>query len=200
MLLLSIFFFSASALANQVFYRIGSAKIGNDRSGQIFADAGGAGGVNDGDSGLSISAGLDLKLFDCPLFENNELIGEIYVNYVKFSEEKVVNAIDFVVAGDTTAKEVNVSELSVVIAPKYKMNFGKFKPWLVPMGLAFLVNAPPSNTTNYLDIGYHVGLGAEYQLVEQLSLGLDLRYTKGAGDPSYKFESTDFGFYVGINF
>ncbi|MGH1469259.1 MAG: hypothetical protein ACRBBP_10340, partial [Bdellovibrionales bacterium] len=113
---------------NQVFYRFGSASVQNDRSGEIFTDVGAANGVNDGDSGTSIGAGIDLKLFDCPLFENNALVGEVFVNYVKYSEEQVASAASVLAAADTSKKEVDVSELAVTIAPKYKFNLGKFKP------------------------------------------------------------------------
>ena len=67
-------------------------------------------------------------------------------------------------------------------------------------GLAFLVNSPPSNTTNYLDIGYHAGAGAEYMIVKELSLGIDYRYTMGVGDPQLKVKYSSFGANIGINF
>ncbi len=185
---------------NQVFYRFGSANVHNDRAGEIFADTAGANGLNNGDSGTSIGAGLDLELFNCPLFEKNSLVGEVFINYVKYSEEQVASAASVLAAADTSKKEVDVSELAVTIAPKYKFNLGKFKPWIIPVGLSFLVNSPPSNTTNYLDIGLHVGAGIEYEIVKQMSLGVDVRYTTGAGDPVFKFQSTDVAAYIGINF
>lgn len=200
LVVVAVLFMASPALANQVFYRVGTASVSNDRGGQIFTDVGGASGVNNGDSGTSIAAGLDLKILDCFLFEGNDILGEIYVNYVKFSEERVVNAISHVAGLGSAPQEVNVSELAVVIAPKYKMNFGKIKPWIIPAGLSFLVNSPPSDKTNYLDIGYHAGIGFEYELIQELSLGIDYRYTMGAGDPGYKFKSTDLGVYVGLNF
>lgn len=200
-LILVVLFMCSSAFAsNQVFYRLGSANIETKRSGEIFTDVLGANGLNNSDSGMSIGAGLDLKLFNCPMVKNAEIFGEIFVNYTKFSEEQVASAAHVLAASDTTKREVNVSELVVTIAPKYKLSFGKLKPWIIPVGLSFLVNSPPSNTTNYLDIGFHSGIGIEYELLRQLSLGVDLRYTKGSGDPSYKFASTDLGAYLALNF
>lgn len=201
-LLLTLTLVSVTTLANQVFYRVGSANVQTARGGEIFTDVGGANGINHHDIGMSLGAGLDLKLFNCPLVKNAELFGEIFVNYTKYSEEQVASVAHYLASGgtDTTKREVNVSELAVTIAPKYKMSFGKLKPWIIPIGLSFLVNSPPSNTTNYLDVGIHAGIGVEYEIIKQVSLGVDFRYNKGSGDPSFTFESTDLGAYLAINF
>lgn len=185
----------------QVFYRYGFSSLSENRGSQTFTDTGGANGKNDDDSGTGLGAGLDLKLMNCPLIESNALLGEIFVDYNRFSHKKVANAIDVVVAGDTTQKEVSVSELAVVIAPKYRFGgLGNFRPWIIPAGLAFLVNSPPSNTTNYLDVGYHAGVGAEYQIIKELAVGVDYRYTVGAGDPQLHVKYTSLGLNLGINF
>lgn len=188
-------------LANQVFYRAGLAHIGTHRGNQIFTDTLGAAGLNNDDKGMSLGAGLNLNLLNCPLIKGNQLLGEIFISYTKYSEEKVSSTAHYLATGGTVVKkEVNVSELAVTIAPKYKMNFGRLSTWVIPVGLSFLVNAPPSDTTNYLDIGYHAGVGIEYKLLKELSFGFDFRYTKGAGDPDFKFESKDIGAYLAINF
>jgi opacity protein-like surface antigen len=193
---------SSSAFAEgQVFYRYGISRLSNDRGGQIFTDVGGASGRNDDKSGKGFGAGLDLKMMDCPLLEGNSIIGEIFVDYNRFSNRTVVNAIDVVAGNGALKKEVAVSELAVVVAPKYRFDsFGKFRPWIIPAGMAFLVNSPPSNTTNYLDIGYHAGVGAEYVIVKAISLGVDYRYTMGSGDPQLKVKYSSFGANLGINF
>lgn len=193
---------STNAFAEgQVFYRYGLSHLSTDRGGQTFTDTGGANGKNNDKNGHGFGAGLDIKLMNCPMFESNSLLGEIFVDYNRFSNKKVANAIDVVVSNDTSKKEVSVSELAVVVAPKYRFDgLGKFRPWIVPAGLAFLVNSPPSNTTNYLDIGYHAGAGAEYMIVKELSLGIDYRYTMGVGDPQLKVKYSSFGANIGINF
>jgi opacity protein-like surface antigen len=63
-----------------------------------------------------------------------------------------------------------------------------------------MVNNPPSNTTSYLDVGYHMGAGAEYMIHERLSLGADVRHTSGSGDPGLKMKYTSYAGYLGINF
>ena len=194
--------FTTNAFADgQVFYRYGFSKLSDSRGGQIFTDTGAANGKNDDKSGRGWGAGLDLNLMNCPVFESNKVFGEIYVDYNRFSKNKVANAIDVVVSNDTSQKEVSVSELAVVIAPKYQFGgLGKLKPWIIPAGLAFMVNSPPSNTTNYLDIGYHAGAGAEYEIIKQLSVGVDYRYTRGSGHPQLKVRYSSMGGYLGINF
>lgn len=199
---------SASAFADgQVFYRYGFSSLSVDRGGQIFTDTGGLNGRNDDKSGRGLGAGLDLSLMQCPLFADNSVAGEIFVDYNKFSKKAVVNAIGAVASHTTTGTTtvtlapVAVSELAVVVAPKYRIGgLGKLRPWVIPVGLAFMVNSPPSNTTSYLDIGYHVGAGAEYELVKQLSVGVDYRYTVGSGDPGLKVKYGSLGTYLAINF
>ena len=193
----------------QVFYRFGGNKLSEDRGGQIFTDVAGLDATkkNTGDSSMTVGAGLDLKMMDCPMFPDNAVLGEIYVDYSKFSDKHVPNAIRAVAAHTTTGTttvsydRVVVSELAVVVAPKYRFGgLGKFRPWIVPIGLAFMVNSPPSNTTSYLDIGYHTGAGAEYLLHERLSLGADYRYTAGSGAPGLKMQYSSYAGYLGINF
>lgn len=201
---------SASAFADgQVFYRYGFSSLSDSRGSQTFTDTQkglGAGAANDDKSGHGLGAGLDLSLMQCPLFASNSVAGEIFVDYNRFSKKTVPNAINIVTnasagtALPTTAR-ISVSELAVIVAPKYRFGgLGKLRPWIIPVGLAFLVNNPPSNTTSYLDVGYHVGAGAEYEVVKQLSVGVDYRYTVGSGDPGLKVKYGSLGTYLAINF
>lgn len=200
---------AGSAMADgQVFFRYGGNSLTEARKNQVFTDIAGtnAAKTNNDDGSTTIGAGLDLKLMDCPLFPTNSLLGEIYVDYSKFSDKEVPNAIKAVAShtlnGTTTVSynKITVSELAVVVAPKYRMNFGKFRPWIMPVGLAFLVNNPPSDTTSYLDIGYHGGVGAEYMVLDKLSLGVDYRYTASKGDSGLHMKYSTYAGYVGINF
>ncbi len=207
--LIALSFASEAFAEGQVFYRYGKNKLNEARSGQIFTDIAGANAArkNDDDSSTTIGAGLNLGLMNCPLFPENMVLGEIYVDYSKFSDKEVPNAIKAVASHTTTGTttitndKITVSELAVVIAPKYRFGgMDKFRPWIVPIGLAFMVNNPPSNTTSYLDVGYHMGAGAEYMIHEKLSLGADVRHTSGSGDPGLKMKYTSYAGYLGINF
>ncbi len=193
---------STSAFADgQVFYRYGFSSMSENRGSQIFTDTLGAAGKNDDKSGHGFGAGLDLKMMACPLVGSNSIVGEIFVDYNKFSNKSVANAIGQVANVQPKVSNVTVSELAVVIAPKYRFDgLGKFRPWIVPVGLAFMVNSPPSNTTSYLDVGYHVGAGAEYMVLKELSVGVDYRYTAGSGDPGLKVKYSSLGLNLGVNF
>jgi opacity protein-like surface antigen len=203
--LMTFAFFAAlatNAFADgQVFYRYGFSSLSTDRGGQIFTDTVGTTAKNNDKNGHGLGAGLDLSLMQCPLFPQNSVAGEIFVDYNRFSKKMVTNAIGTVAGVPPATGKISVSELAVVIAPKYRFGgLGKFRPWIVPVGLAFMVNSPPSNTTSYLDVGYQVGAGAEYELVKQLSLGVDYRYTIGSGDPGLKVKYSSIGTYLAINF
>ena len=191
-------------LGGQVFYKYGTATAKDDRSGEPFTDTYGLAGKNDGDSGSAIAAGLDIPL--AKLF-GNTLLGEVMVEYAKFSNKEVLQTTS-VLKDEALAEngslyktsEVTVSALNVVIAPKYRFDLGKVRPWIIPAGLAFMVNSPPTEDSNYLDVGYHYGAGVEYMLTDLLSIGVDYRNTIASGDPGYKATYSTMGGYLGINF
>lgn len=198
-MLLAVFSSSVLAAEGQVFYRYGANTLHTGRGGQTFTDT--QTGKNDGKSGVTIGAGLDLKLMDCPLKEGNKIFGEIFLDYNRFSQKKVTNAIGAVASVSPAKSEVTVSQLGVIVAPKYQFGgLGSVKPWIIPAGLAFMVTSPPSNTTSYLDVGYHAGAGVEYELHKLISLGVDIRHTVGSGEPQYVARYTSYAGYLGINF
>src|SRR3972149_7570324 len=210
-IIISGLFFAGTGFAQsggQVFYKYGTANLKDDRGGQAFTDTYGLLGENDDDRGAVIGAGLDIPL--AKLF-GNTLLGEVMVEYAKFSDKNVLQTASVLAeealeddgAGGTVGyvtSTVNVSELNVVIAPKNRFELGKLRPWIIPAGLAFMVNSPPSNDANYLDTGFHYGAGVEYMLTDLLSLGIDYRNTIASGDPGFKATYNSLGIYVGINF
>lgn len=187
-----------AAMGGQVFYRFGQATLTDDRGGEIFTDTGGAAGKNDDKNGTVIGAGLDI-----PLVKRGSatLLGEVSVEYAKFSAKKVRQTTSALLGG-TADTEVAVSSLQVLIAPKLRFDTmgGKVRPWVIPAGLAFIVNSPPSDDTTYLDIGYHIGAGVEYMIIDELSLGVDVRHTFAKGDANTNTDYTSYSVYVGINF
>lgn len=197
----------------QVFFRGAWAQLGNDRGGEVFTDTAaglGAAAANDGDSGYAVGAGLDLTLMgpdEMSQFPGDVcVLGEIFVEYSEYSRQRVVQTASALLAADGILSEpaltkISVSELAVSVAPKVRFNSkGSLRPWLVPVGVAFLVNSPPSNNATYLDLGLQFGGGIELKLTDALSVGGDLRYV-------YAFERSDTetsylsaGGYLGINF
>ena len=190
---------SFAQLGGQVFYKFGVSALKDDRGGEVFTDAMNAtgAGTNDDDSGRVIAAGLDIPL--TKLFANT-LLGEVMVEYAKFSDKEVLQTASALGVKSVTTSAVTVSELIVVVAPKYRFELGKLRPWIIPAGLAFMVNSPPSDDTTYLDTGFHYGIGVEYMVHPALSVGADYRNTIASGDPGIKASYSSFGVYIGINF
>lgn len=191
----------ADSMGAQVFYRYGWNMLKTNRGGELFTDVAGRNGtLNDGKSGWNIGAGLDLPMFKA--FGPGDLLGEVALNYAHFSK-KNVSQTAAVLAGITAAQsEVTVSELQVLVAPKYRLSYmeGFLRPWIIPAGLAFLVNSPPSNDSTYLDVGYQAGLGLEAVLMPQVSLGVDYRYTIAFKEPKVDASGGQVDFYLGLNF
>ncbi len=81
------------------------------------------------------------------------------------------------------------------------IDLGKWRPWIIPVGLEWQVISPPSNDSTYLDIGMHFGTGIEYRIIDQISIGIDLRYhwsSKSTNAGAVSFLTT--GGYIGFNF
>ena len=60
--------------------------------------------------------------------------------------------------------------------------------------------SPPSNASNYLDIGVQFGAGAEYQLWKELKLGVDGRFHLASNQTNTVNNFGTVGMYVGIGF
>lgn len=192
----------AFAEGNQVFYRYGKANLKNSRAGQVFTDTAsnlGAGPSNNSTSGWNVGAGLDLAML--PAAGPGDLVGEVQATYAHYSAVKVRQASTALLSQNVSS-DVTVSGLEVVIAPKYRFAFleGKLRPWIIPVGLAFLVNSPPSNDTNYLDVGLQFGVGVEYMVLKAVSLGADFRYTTAFKEPNVDMSHNAADLYAGINF
>jgi opacity protein-like surface antigen len=193
---------SASAdLGGQVFYHYGKSSLTNARNNQVFTDtAGNSGLVNDSKDGWNIGAGLDLPLMKA--FGPGDVLGQVMVDYAHHSKKEVVQTTSALLGGSNRS-QVTVSTLNVLIAPKYRLDGlvgGKLIPWVIPMGLSFLVNSPPSNNTTYLDVGYHAGIGAEYKVIEALSAGLAYRTTIASKDNDVDSSYSTMDLYLGVNF
>lgn len=185
---------------NQVFFRSGFAYLTDDRSGEVFTDTGNAGGPNNSKGGFNVSAGLDLGLVTGDSLNGNSLLGEILIEYSRFSNKNVVTTTSALL-GAPTVDRVAVSELNVTVAPKLRLDsLGPVRPFIVPIGLSFLVNSPPSNNTTYLDVGVHFAGGLDIKVAEQVSLGADIRYTHGFETADTHNRYLSGGGYLGINF
>lgn len=199
----AIFFTAQMAMAQlggQVFYHYGKSTLDHARDGQVFTDTAGNTGRNSDTNGWNIGAGLDLPLLKG--FGPGDVLGEVMADYAHHSKKAVIQTASALLGAPAT-KEVTVASLNVVIAPKYRFTGileGKLVPWVIPMGLAFLVNSPPSDNATYLDVGYHAGVGVEYKVIEALSAGLAYRKTFASKDTDVDSSYSTLDLYLGVNF
>lgn len=186
---------------NTVFFRGAYSRLVGSRGAEVFTDSGGVTTLNDGKGGFSVGAGLDLGLMKPgQILGVASLGGEIFLEFSRFSANRVTQTTS-VLLGSPAISRVNVTELNVGINPKLKFDsLGRFRPFLVPVGVAFLVSSPPSNDSTYLDLGLNFAGGVEYQIVDWLSVGLDGRYTLGFGMNNTKTSYFSTGGTVGIHF
>ena len=78
------------------------------------------------------------------------------------------------------------------------MEGSKFRPWVIPVGLDFHVISPPSNQSQYLDIGVQFGAGFEYNFWGPLNLGIDARYHLASNQTNTVNSYGTAGAYLGI--
>jgi len=172
---------------NMVSFRGGLAGANSDRDGNLTASAGTAGG----DSGYYVGAALDLLLSKhvWGMMSGTWALGEIGVEFKRFNSSTT---------GSTTN---HITMLNVDIAPKLKFWEGsRLRPWIIPVGLDFIVISPPSSQVSYLDVGALFGAGVEYQLWQAFRVGLDARYHLAAGYTNTVNNYGTLGGYLGISF
>ena len=196
---------------HMVFFRGGWAGLVNDRSNEVFTDVYGFSGSNDHRSGYYVGAGLDLVLTKnlWGMLSNTWALGEIGVEFKRFSSNKVTQAVPSTCgaaipsSGCTveTDKKVQITMLTVNVAPKIMFREGsRFRPWIIPVGLDFHVISPPSNDTTVLDIGVQFAIGAQYRIWKALHLGVDGRFHLATGQTDTTNNFGTAGGYVGIAF
>lgn len=192
---------------NQVFFRGGWAGMTSDRGNEIYTDS--RSGVpvgtplrrNDGKSGYYVGAGLDLLLSKdvWGMMSKTWALGEIGVEFKRL-DSNVVNSFPTSVVGPNVTKQP-ITMLTVDIAPKIKfMEGSRFRPWIIPVGLDFIVISPPGEQSGYLDIGALFGAGVETQLYKAFKLGLDGRFHLASGQTNTVNNFGTVGVYVGISF
>jgi opacity protein-like surface antigen len=96
----------------------------------------------------------------------------------------------------------NVSQLTLTAAPKIKFLEGsRFRPWVIPAGLAIHVISPPSAAITELVPGVMFGGGVDYRIWKSFSVGLDARYhLTGGKNDNIKIDGVTAGGYLGIGF
>ncbi|MCC6707923.1 MAG: hypothetical protein IT492_10195 [Gammaproteobacteria bacterium] len=203
----------AKEAGNRVFFRGGYAKMPDDRSNGAFTDminVPGAIGLadiqNKRDDGWYFGAGFDFLLSrdTLGLLPGAWTIAELGLEFRNMGSKDahlIGPVAECLLLNDVKAGGVpgalnctnikgkqNLMMLTVSAAPKIKfMEGSKLRPWIIPAGLDLNVISPPSDSTNYLDIGVQFGAGVDYEVMPGITIGADMRYHLSANltDPDY---------------
>jgi opacity protein-like surface antigen len=191
---------------NMVFFKGGYVALNSNRGGEFFTDcsalAGNATcGQNNSSNGWYVGAGLDLVLTKdiWGMMSKTWAVGEIGVQFNRISSQTVSGGVT-PLTGSGPAK-TQLTSVTIDVAPKIKFMEGSaLRPWIIPVGLDIMVISPPSNQTQYLDVGVQFGVGVEYQVWKAFKIGLDGRYHLMANMTNTTNNYGQIGPYVGISF
>ena len=195
-------------IGNRVFFRGGFAALNSNRGNELFTDGHstlGTGPTNDGSTGYYVGAGTELMLSHdvWGMMKNIAVLGEIGVEFKRWDSSTVANSDTPPVTGVSTGgqSKVQMTMLTVNVSPKVKFMQGSdFQPWVIPVGMDFHVISPPSNQTQYLDVGVQFGAGAEYRIWKEFWLGVDGRYHVASNQTNTVNNYGTVGAYVAIGF
>lgn len=205
---------SAEEIGNMIAFKGGFMRLNSDRADNLFTDARNplGAGLNDNQNGWYVGAWLDLALSKDAwgLMNGTWAVGEIGLQFNRIASKVVTNTSNIGVgttppAGlqvtSTTPSRQQLTMVTIDIAPKLKFMEGSaFRPWLIPVGLDIHVISPPSNQTQYLDVGVQFGAGFEWQVWKAFKLGMDARYHLTANMTNTSNSYFQVGPYVGIAF
>lgn len=207
---------------NMVFFRGGYARNDHKRDGvSIYSDVAGSQlgfpGQNGDNEGWYMGAGFDFSVNDnlFGLMDDTEVLAELMFDWKEFSTATQGNVlaqdptwlaanqlIGPIPPGAIPTREVSVSQFTISAAPKIKFMKGSdFRPWIIPVGMAFHVISPPSESITVFNPGVMFGGGADYKVWKDIYVGVDGRYhlTGGAGD-GVNTDGFTAGGYVGLGF
>lgn len=194
---------------NMIFFRGGWVKNNNSRDGvSIRSDTiigsgaftgTGNGGKGD-DSGWYLGAGFDFSLSDnlWGFMDGTEVLAELQVLYKDLgtTHSNILGA-----SKNLNSRLVSVTSLTVSASPKIKfMKGSKFRPWIIPIGFSVNVISPPSESITVIKPGMVFAAGADYNLWEDIYLGIDGRYNQVADHDGVDMDGFEVGAYLGIGF
>ena len=173
-------------LGGQVSFRGGYTHL-DSRNSELFT------GHRTGEDGWMAGGALDVYLMREPFF-NNSLLGQISMDF------SGINGRTNRTLGGTG--EGRQSLYKIAVSPKYRIDtLGNLRPWIIPIGLTFLVNSPPSESVAYLTVGGATGAGVEYVIANRFSLGLALSYNfYSESQNRVNTNHLSVGPYIGINY
>jgi len=131
---------------------------------------------------------------------------ELGIEYAHLADGKENGATHVTnAAGLTTnaaVEQADVNQLRVSAAPKIKFMHGsKLRPWLIPVGLDINIISPPSSSITVLNTGMQFGAGVDYELIDNVILGVDGRYHWSPDDiDGVDTDAFTLGGFVGFKF
>ena len=199
---------------NMVFFRGGWAHNNSERGGVSINSStnvntllGVLTGQNNGgrgdNNGWYVGAGFDFSVNDnlFGLMDNTEFLAELGVNYKDYGSTSSNLLASHIGNGGLIARSVQVSSLQVTASPKIKfMKGSKFRPWIIPAGLSLNVISPPSESITVAAPGIMFGGGADYNVWEDLYLGIDARYHIIGDQDGVDQDGFEVGGYLGFGF
>ncbi len=195
---------------HMVFFRGGYAHSDHKRAGVSIQSAVAPVGAQDqaGKDAWYIGAGFDFNLTDdvWGILPGTSVFAELMFEYKQFSNSVLGNALanepTQLAGGALNPRKVTVSQFTLTAAPKIKFMEGqRFRPWIIPAGLALHVVSPPTESITVLQPGVMFGIGADYNLWKAIYIGADARYQLAGGKlDGVNVSGLTVGGYVGIGF
>lgn len=155
-----------------------------------------------------VGAGFDFNLTDdvWGFLPGTSVFAELMFEYKEFGNRVQGNALannsNQLAGGALNPRNVTVSQFTLTAAPKIKFLEGsRFRPWIIPAGLALHVISPPSESITVLQPGVMFGAGADYNLWKSIYVGVDARYQLAGGKiDGVNVNGFTAGGYLGIGF
>ncbi|MCL7420303.1 MAG: porin family protein [Methylobacter sp.] len=204
----------AKSKDNMVFFRGGYGRNDHKRDGvSIYSDVAGSQlglpGQNGDNEAWYMGAGFDFSVNDnlFGLMDNTEVLAELMFDWKEFSSATQGNVLaqdpTFLATGQMVpTREVSVSQFTISAAPKIKfMKGSNFRPWVIPVGMAFHVISPPSESITVFNPGMMFGAGADYKIWKDIYVGTDARYhLTGRNGDGVNTDGFTAGGYIGLGF
>ena len=200
---------ASSSGKHMVFFRGGYARSNKRRNGGSIMSAVTPVGAQDraDRDAWYIGAGFDFNLTDnvWGMMPGTSVFAELMFEYKQFGKaagNALANAPTQLAGGGLNPKGVTVDMFTLTASPKIKfMEGNRFRPWVIPAGLAIHVISPPSESITVLQPGVMFAAGADYNIWKAVFLGVDARYhlTSGRLD-GVKVDGFTAGGYLGLSF
>lgn len=154
-----------------------------------------------------VGAGFDFSLTNdvWGIMPGTSVFAELMFEYKQFSNKVKGNLLasnpTLLVDPTGVPRNVTVSQFTLTAAPKIKfMEGSKFRPWIIPAGLAIHVVSPPSESITVLEPGVMFGVGADYNIWKSMYIGADARYHLAGKIDGVDVSGFTAGGYLGIGF